>query len=109
MSKVCLRFLVVSSLAGLSACASDSTGAGGGLGGSQVEVQPPGAGLILGATTQFTATPRTASGIPVPNRQVTWSSANQAIATVSASGLVTATGLGEVMITARVDGASGSR
>ncbi|HEX9892511.1 MAG TPA: Ig-like domain-containing protein, partial [Gemmatimonadales bacterium] len=76
---------------------------------AQVDVQPAGAGLIIGSTQQFTATPRTASGIPVPNRQTTWSSSDPGIATVSVSGLVTAVGLGEVEITARVDGASGSR
>ena len=109
MRRTCLRFSLFAALGVWSGCASDSTGAGEVLVVSQVDVQPPGAGLIIGATQQFTATPRTSSGIPVPNRQVTWSTSDQAIATVSNTGLVTAMGLGEVTISARVDGATGSR
>ena len=90
-------------VAGLAACASDGTGAGEVLVVSEVVITPPGAGLVVGGTQQLTASPRTSSGIPVPGRTVTWYTSDEGIATVSASGLVTAVALGEATITARVD------
>ena len=53
--------------------------------------------IDVGATTQLTATvaPQTAS-----NKTVTWTSTNEAVATVSAGGLVTGVGGGEATITA---------
>lgn len=85
------------------ACVSDTTGGGALLVVSQIDVQPPGASIILGATQQLTATPKTSSGITVPNRPVTWSSSDLGIATVSTSGLVTGVAVGQATITAHVD------
>jgi hypothetical protein len=67
---------------------------------AKVEIDPPGAGLIVGAAQQLSATPKTASGIPVPNRTVTWSSSHPNVATVSENGMVTAVSLGEASISA---------
>ena len=75
---------------------------------AEVEIDPPGAGLIIGATQQLSATPKTSSGITVPNRTVIWSSSDPAIATVSENGMVTAISLGEASISARVDNVSES-
>jgi uncharacterized protein YjdB len=76
------------------ACSSDPTGGGEILVVSQIDVQPPGATIIAGATQQLSATPKTSSGITVPNRTVSWSSGDQGIATVSNSGLVTGVAVG---------------
>src|SRR5262245_6648402 len=89
---------------GAASCSSEPTGGGDLLVVSQVDVQPPGASISVGGTQQFTATPRTSSGIPVPNRPVIWSSDDQGIATVSNSGLVTAVAEGSTNISASVDG-----
>lgn len=85
------------------ACSSEGTGASDVLVVARIDIDPPGAGLVPGATQLFTAVPKTSSGIAVPNRTVTWSSANPAIASVSSSGLVTANTLGETVVTATVD------
>ncbi|MGI9140602.1 MAG: Ig-like domain-containing protein [Gemmatimonadaceae bacterium] len=53
----------------------------------------------VGETAQLSATPLDASGNPV-SAPVTWTSSNQGVATVSSSGLVTATGLGTAKIRA---------
>ena len=103
-----LRWCAIAAAFVSAACSSDPTGAGDVLVVAEVEIDPPGAGLIVGATQQLSATPKTASGIPVPNRSVTWSSSDPAIATVSGSGMVTAVSLGEAGISARVDGVSES-
>lgn len=99
--------LAAAALAALPGCASDELAAGEVLAVSQVEISPPGTGLRVGGTRQLTAVPKTASGIPVPNRPVEWSSADPGIATVSEAGMVTAVGLGSTEITARVDQATG--
>lgn len=60
--------------------------------------------LRLGSVLQVTATPRDANNNPITGRTVTWSSSNTAVATVSASGLVTPLSVGQVSISAEVDG-----
>ncbi len=67
-----------------------------------VTVSPDTITLLAGATGQLTAT---VLPVNATNPSVTWSSANQAIATVNASGLVTAVAEGSVYIKATtVDG-----
>ena len=55
--------------------------------------------LGIGDTRQLTATPRDSDGNPV-SATVTWTSTNQAVATVSSTGLVTATGIGTATVRA---------
>jgi uncharacterized protein YjdB len=75
---------------------------------ARVEVSPDLGDIIQGRTLQLTATPKTASGITVTGRAVTWSSSDPGIASVSASGLVTAVTVGgPVRIRATVDGIQG--
>src|SRR4029077_18136350 len=62
----------------------------------------------VGATVQLTATPKDALGNPLSGRVVTWSSSNPAVATVSASGLVTGVAAGSATITATSEGQSGT-
>lgn len=60
-----------------------------------------------GATQQLTADPRNAANASLTGRSVTWSSLNTAVATVSASGLVTAVANGTATIRATVEGVIG--
>jgi hypothetical protein len=64
--------------------------------------------LIVGGSTQATATTRDASNNVLTGRAVTWSSGSAAIATVSGSGLVTAVAPGTTNIIASSEGQSGS-
>ena len=54
----------------------------------------------VGATQQLTATVVDQRGDPLSGAAVTWTSSNEVVATVSATGLVTATGPGSAEITA---------
>lgn len=56
-----------------------------------------------GERVQLTATPRTAAGTPVTDRQVTWSVQPAGIATVSAAGLLEGLAFGAALLTASVD------
>jgi uncharacterized protein YjdB len=62
--------------------------------------------LMIGKTTQATATAWDISGNVLTGRTVTWSSSNPAVATVSATGLVTAVTSGTVSITGTIEGKS---
>ena len=73
-----------------------------------VAVSPATASLSTGQTVQLTATPKDASGNPLSGRVVTWATSAPAVATVSASGLVTGVGAGTATITATSEGKSGS-
>src|SRR5207244_4103784 len=75
---------------------------------ASVTVSPAAASLTAGATTQLTATPKDANGAALSGRAVTWATSNAAIATVSASGLVTGVAAGSATITATSEGQSGT-
>ncbi|MDH3571662.1 MAG: Ig-like domain-containing protein, partial [Gemmatimonadota bacterium] len=62
----------------------------------------------LGQNQQFTGEARTASGEKVPGIPFSWSSSDNGVATVSASGMVTAVSNGSASISATADGISGS-
>lgn len=87
---------------------SDSTAAGDVLVVGRVEVDPSSAALTIGGELQLTAAPLTASGIPVPNRSIAWSSLAPGIATVSEQGMVTAHAPGQADIVATVDDTFGT-
>ena len=69
---------------------------------------PPGNQLFVGATATLSAVGRDAAGQVVSGRTVTWSSTTPAVATVSASGVVTALTVGSTGIGATIDGISAS-
>jgi len=73
-----------------------------------VTVAPATADLVVGGTAQLSATAKDAAGNILSGRVVTWSSTATGVATVSASGLVTAVGAGSATITATSEGKSGS-
>ncbi len=88
---------------------------GGGEGGTtspgtvaRVDVAAPSASLEVGNTLQLIVRYYDASSAQLTGKTVTYSSGNDAIASVSTTGLVTAAAAGSVSITATVDGVNGS-
>ncbi|HEU4631869.1 MAG TPA: Ig-like domain-containing protein [Gemmatimonadaceae bacterium] len=75
---------------------------------ASVTISPSPVSLEPGHAQQLTATPRDASGRPVSGRTATWSGGSPSVATVSASGLVTAVAVGSTTVTATVSGRSAS-
>ena len=76
---------------------------------SSVTIRPPAAELTaVGATVQLTAEVRDQNGQVMAGAAVEWASGSPAVATVEASGLVTAAGNGAATITAAAGSASGS-
>ncbi len=73
-----------------------------------VDVTPAELAVDLGATGQLTAHPKSADGLELLDREVTWSSGDEAVATVDADGLVTGQGEGATTVTATSEGAQGS-
>ena len=73
-----------------------------------VTVTPATATIVVNQTITLTATPVDASGNPLSGRIIGWSSSDNAIATVSATGDVTALASGSVTITASSEGQSGT-
>ena len=69
---------------------------------------PPGATLNVQATFQLTSTTRDATGNVLPGRVVTWASSNTAVATVSATGLLTCVAPGSATIMASSEGVTGA-
>ena len=95
-------------LATIASCGKDGVDVASVLLVSRVEVSPSSGDLVLGGTATLTATPKTASGITVPGRTVTWSSSNEASVSVDPDGIITARALGApVHIRASVDGVTG--
>lgn len=75
---------------------------------ASVVVTPAAAALQSGQTAQLTASPQDAGGAALSGRAITWSSGNSSVASISASGLVTAKAAGSATITATSEGQSGS-
>ncbi len=73
-----------------------------------VAVSPQADTLAVGERVQLTATAHSSSGAPIPNRLFTWSSSNDAIASVGAAGLLTAHATGSVVIAARTGSVVGT-
>ena len=64
--------------------------------------------LVTGQTAAASAVLRDAGGNVLTGRTITWASGSSAIATVSATGLVTAVGVGTTTIVATSEGQTGS-
>lgn len=75
---------------------------------ASVDVTPDSAAILVDATVQLTATPRDAAGNPLAGRAVDWSSADETVATVDATGLVTGVAPGAATVTATAEGQHGS-
>lgn len=95
------------------AMAMGSSACSGGDGGSEpprvasVTISPPTVSVSVGGTTQLSAAVTASNGSTL-SRPVSWSSGSAAIATVSASGLVTGVTVGTATISAAADGITGS-
>src|SRR3989441_1042335 len=76
---------------------------------ASVEVTPPAATALVGATVQLAATPKDAAGNPLTGRAVAWQTSDATIATVDATGLVTGKAAGgPVTVTATSEGKNGT-
>jgi uncharacterized protein YjdB len=75
---------------------------------ASVSISPASLTLQVGGTSQLTATTRDANNNILTGRTVTWSSGTAGIATVSATGVVTAVAAGMAQVTATSEGKSGS-
>ena len=73
-----------------------------------VTVSPASVSLVIGGTTQLAATTADSAGNALSGRVVTWTTSAPSVATVSASGLVTAVAAGSVTLSATSEGKSGS-
>ncbi|CAN5779797.1 hypothetical protein BH23GEM7_BH23GEM7_29650 [soil metagenome] len=73
-----------------------------------MSVAPQAPELEPGQTLQFTATLHNPVGMVLPNRKIDWTTGDPAIATVNASGLVTAVAPGTVTVTASSGAAIGT-
>jgi uncharacterized protein YjdB len=71
---------------------------------ASVAAGPTGLLLKVGGTKQLTVVVKDASGTVLTDRTVTWTTDSPDVAVVSASGLVTATGLGYVTIIVTCEG-----
>lgn len=69
-----------------------------------IGITPSAIVLNIGATRQMAAVLRDSTGKSITDRSVTWQSDNPAVATISASGLVTAISSGYADILATIDG-----
>jgi hypothetical protein len=108
LRRACLAVAVTAAaVLGCSPNGDENTGVGGVLVVSRVDIEGGNRVVLIDGTRQLQATPRTSTGIAVPGKTVTWSSANPAIAGVSGTGLVTGVASGIVSITAVVDGVTG--
>jgi uncharacterized protein YjdB len=71
---------------------------------ASVFANPSSLQLAPGQTAQLVATTYDVHGDPIPGRNVSWSSSNNGVATVSSSGLVTTIAAGEADITVNAEG-----
>ncbi len=92
-------------LALLAACGGDSTGPGNRVDNVVIAPAPPPT-ISVGGTLQLTATLTNSSGGAVTGQNVTWTSSNAGVATVSTTGLITGVAPGTADITAAAGGAS---
>ena len=75
---------------------------------ASVVVSPEKETIETGQTLQLTATARNAAGSVLNGRGITWASSDDAVATVSGTGLVTGVEAGSPTITATCEGKSGT-
>ena len=92
----------------LAMCHKDSTAPREAVASVTVAGAQAGATLAVGQSVQLTAAVRGAAGSTLTDRTVSWTSSNAAVASVAASGLLTAVGPGTTTVTATVEAVTGS-
>jgi hypothetical protein len=76
---------------------------------SSITVAPPDPSISLGGTQQFTATGTFSDGTTEDlTAQVTWTSSEVSVATITAGGLASTAGIGSTTITAKMNNVSGT-
>ncbi|MDB4909644.1 MAG: Ig domain protein group 2 domain protein [Gemmatimonadetes bacterium] len=75
---------------------------------ASIRMTPTSAAISVGGTVHVQAEPLDASGNLLDGRTITWSSANESIATVDNTGVVTGVATGATTITATSEGKSGT-
>ena len=75
---------------------------------ASVTVSPASSSLVAGQTAQLSVTTKDSAGNVLTGRTITWASSSTTVATVSASGLVTAKAAGSATVTATSEGKSGT-
>ncbi|MFN8573914.1 MAG: Ig-like domain-containing protein [Gemmatimonadaceae bacterium] len=75
---------------------------------ASISVAPPSGEVTVGSNIQLLATPLDGSGAALSGRSFSWSSGDNAIATVSSNGLVVGLAPGKVTITATAEGKHGT-
>src|SRR5437773_2270515 len=75
---------------------------------ASVTVSPSSGSARIGATVRLTGVTKDSAGNLLTRRMVSWMTSNNAVATVSASGVVTGVAAGSATITATSDGQSGT-
>jgi uncharacterized protein YjdB len=75
---------------------------------ASVAVSPASSSLLVGQTAQLSVTTKDSAGNVLTGRAITWASSSTTVATVSATGLVTAKAAGSATITATSEGKSGT-
>ena len=75
---------------------------------ASVNMTPANSSVRVGALIQVGATPLDGSGNVLTGLAVSWSSDDENVATVDADGFTTGVGIGTVVITAEIDGTTGS-
>ena len=75
---------------------------------ASVALTAPKVAFLIGESSQYAAQPKDAGGNALAGRTVTWSSSQPSVATVSATGLVTAIAAGSATITATSETVTGS-
>jgi glucose/arabinose dehydrogenase len=75
---------------------------------AEVTVEAPTTTIAVGGSLQLQAVARDADGNALEDRAVEWASANTAVATVSASGMVTGRSVGQAEIRATVEAVTGT-
>ncbi|MEJ7759294.1 MAG: Ig-like domain-containing protein [Gemmatimonadaceae bacterium] len=102
--------LVLLTLSGtaIMSCSGDSGGPVGPLPVASISVTGATTTFEIGQQVQFTAVPRSSNGNPVSGAAITWSVSPQSVASVSATGLVTAKAAGSATVTASIGTVAGS-
>jgi hypothetical protein len=73
---------------------------------STVTVEPDAVALARRSQVRLTAQAWSASGVPIPDRRVEWSSLDPDIAPITSDGVVSAERRGQTEVVARIDGVS---
>ncbi len=106
MPRLVMRVMVVGALT--MGCGGDPAGPAESVPVATIAVTPAMDTLLVGATTQLTATLRDAGGNVLTGRVLAWASGAPSVADVSPTGLVTGMTVGSATITASAEGQSGT-